>query len=147
MSNVMACNGYPASMTVDTDDKIIAGRVPDVDDIMAFHGESVAAFEASLHSAIDGYTAACAQLASGSDKPASGRMLLRIGPTVHAAAPKAAAREGVSLNQWAEQASGAAARQPVPGPGVPVPPAERVHAPLGATRRWPGPIKLALNCA
>lgn len=106
----MAYKGYTASMTVDTDDKIIVGRVLDVDDIIAFHGESVANFEAAFHLAIDGYIAACAQLGSGPEKPASGRMMLRIAPTVHAAALKAAARKGVSLNKWAEQALGAAAR-------------------------------------
>ncbi|WP_310463492.1 toxin-antitoxin system HicB family antitoxin [Sphaerotilus sp.] len=38
-----------------------------------------------------GYTAACAQLGSQPEKPASGRLMLRVAPTVHAAALKAAA--------------------------------------------------------
>jgi predicted HicB family RNase H-like nuclease len=59
---------------------------------------------------VDGYVAACKQLGSAPEKPASGKMMLRIAPTVHAAALKAAARSGVSLNKWAEQALGAAAR-------------------------------------
>ena len=110
MSNVMTHNGYTASMTFDADDKIIVGRVLDVDDIISFHGESVAEFEAAFHAAVDGYIAACEQWASAPERPASGKMMLRIAPTVHAAALKAAARSGVSLNKWAEQALGAAAR-------------------------------------
>ncbi len=47
---------------------------------------------------------------SAPEKPASGKMMLRIAPAVHAAALKAAARNGFSLNKWAEQALGAAAR-------------------------------------
>ena len=110
MSNAMTYKGYTASMTFDADDKIIVGRVQGIDDIISFHGESVAEFEAAFHAAVEGYIAACGQLGSGPEKPASGKMMLRIAPTVHAAALKAAARSGVSLNKWAEQAIGAAAR-------------------------------------
>ena len=110
MSNTITYRGYTASLTFDVDDKIIVGRVLDVADIIAFHGESVAEFEAAFHAAVDGYVAACEQLGSTPEKPASGRMMLRVEPRVHAAALKAAARSGVSLNKWAEQALGAAAR-------------------------------------
>ena len=110
MSNTMTYQGYTASMTFDADDKIIVGRVLDIDDIISFHGESVAEFEAMFHAAVDGYVAACEQLGSAPEKPASGKMMLRIAPTVHAAALKAAARNGVSLNKWAEQALCEAAR-------------------------------------
>ena len=110
MSNTMTYQGYTASMTFDSDDKIIVGRVLDVDDIISFHGESVAEFEAMFHAAVDGYVAACEELGSAPEKPASGKMMLRIAPTVHAAALKAAARNGVSLNKWAEQALCDAAR-------------------------------------
>ena len=37
--------------------------------------------------------------------------MLRVAPTVHAAAPKAAARSGVSLNKWAEKALSAASKK------------------------------------
>lgn len=110
MSNSISYSSYTASMSFDTDDKIIVGRVLDIDDIITFHGESVAEFEAAFHAAVDGYIAACKQLGSAPEKPASGKMMLRIAPTVHAAALKAAARSGVSLNKWAEQALGEAAR-------------------------------------
>ncbi len=110
MSNSMTYKGYTASMRFDADDKIIVGRVLDIDDIISFHGESVAGFETAFQAAVDGYIAACAHLGSALDKPASGKMMLRIAPEVHAAALKAAARKGVSLNKWAEQALGAAAR-------------------------------------
>jgi predicted HicB family RNase H-like nuclease len=109
MSNTMAYKGYTASITLDTDDKIIVGRVLDIDDIISFHGASVAEFECAFQAAVDGYIAACAELGSAPEKPASGKMMLRVAPAVHAAALKAAARNGVSLNKWAEQALGAAA--------------------------------------
>ena len=110
MRNTMSYNGYTASMRFDADDKIIVGRVLDIDDIISFHCDSVAGFEAAFQAAVHGYIAACAQLGNPPEKPASGKMMLRIAPAVHAAALKAAARNGLSLNKWAEQALGAAAR-------------------------------------
>ena len=81
-----------------------------MDDIVVFHGESVAEFAARFHEAVDAYIAACEKLGDRPEKPASGRVMLRISPSVHAAAVKAAAASGVSLNKWAEQALKSAAR-------------------------------------
>lgn len=111
MTNAMSYKGYTASMVFDPEDKIIVGRVLDIDDIIAFHGESVAEFEACFHAAIDEYIAASRALGSEPERPASGKLMLRIAPDVHAAALKAAARSGTSLNKWAEKALGRAARK------------------------------------
>ena len=107
--NTMSYRGYTARMEFDPDDKIIVGRVLDIDDIITFHGTSVADFEGALRCAVDGYIAACEQLGQAADKPASGKMMLRVDPAVHAAAVKASARSGQSLNKWAEQVLRAAA--------------------------------------
>ncbi len=111
MNNTMTYRGYTASMTFDTDDKIIVGRVLDVDDIIVFHGESVVEFEAAFHATVDDYVSACETLGSIPEKPASGKLMLRVTPAVHAAALKAAARSGTSLNKWAEQALRLASRK------------------------------------
>ena len=107
--NHMNYRGYTARMDFDAEDKIIVGRVIDIDDIITFHGTSVAEFEAAFHTAVDGYIHACEQLGQAADKPASGRMMLRVNPVVHAAAVKASARSGQSLNKWAEKVLGEAA--------------------------------------
>jgi len=99
MSNAMSYKGYKASMVFDAEDKVIVGRVLEIDDIISFHAESVSEFEAGFHAAIDAYVAACAELGGKPEKPASGKLMLRIAPEVHAAALKAAARSGVSLNK------------------------------------------------
>lgn len=111
MTNTMTYCGYVASMTFDTEDKIIVGRVLDVDDIITFHGGSVSEFESNFHKVVDDYIAACESLGSVPEKPASGKLMLRVAPNVHAAALKAASRKGVSLNKWAEQALSAASRK------------------------------------
>ena len=107
--NNMTYRGYTAQMDFDTEDKIIVGRVVDIDDIITFHGTSVAEFESAFKTAVDGYIHACGQFGQTADKPASGRLMLRVKPSVHAAAVKASARSGQSLNKWAEKVLGQAA--------------------------------------
>ena len=58
MINSMTYKGYTASMVFDAEDKIVVGRVLDIDDIISFHGESVSEFEANFHAAIDDYLVA-----------------------------------------------------------------------------------------
>ena len=108
--NNMTHRGYTAHMDFDTEDKIIVGRVVDIDDIITFHGTSVAEFESAFKTAVDGYIHACEQLGQTADKPASGRLMLRVNPAVHAAAVKASARSGQSLNKWAEKVLSQAAQ-------------------------------------
>jgi len=107
--NKMTYKGYTAQMEFDTDDKIIVGRVIDIDDIITFHGTSVLEFEVAMQTAVDGYLFACEQLGQVAEKPASGRLMSRVDPAVHAAALKASARSGQSLNKWAEKALNQAA--------------------------------------
>jgi predicted HicB family RNase H-like nuclease len=102
IANVMEYKGYKVSMEFDAEDKIIVGRVLDIDDIIVFHGESVTQFEKSFHKSIDSYIKDCEKLNQVPDKPVSGRLMLRVDPKVHAAAIKKAAKSGVSLNKWAE---------------------------------------------
>jgi predicted HicB family RNase H-like nuclease len=115
MINAMTYKGYTASMVFDAVDKIIVGRVLDIDDIVSFHGESVSEFESNFQASIEGYLAASKELGSTPEKPASGKVMLRIAPEIHAAALKAAARSGTSLNKWAEGALSKAARKPGSG--------------------------------
>ena len=69
MSNFISYKGYTKSMVYDTEDKIIVGRVQDVDDIISFHGESVAECESNFHAATDDYLAASEELGSAPEKP------------------------------------------------------------------------------
>ena len=73
----------------------------------------MAEFTEAFHEAVDDYVLACKKLGQAPEKPASGRLMLRVNPVVHAAALKAAALKaaalkaaahtGQSLNRWAEQ--------------------------------------------
>jgi predicted HicB family RNase H-like nuclease len=99
----MTYKGYTANMMFDAEDKIIVGRVLDIDDIITFHAESIAEFEQNFQASVDDYLLACQQLGQIAEKPVSGRLMLRIAPAIHAAAIKAAASSGQSMNKWVEQ--------------------------------------------
>lgn len=101
MSNVLAYRGYSARVDFDAQDGVFVGHVLGVRDRITFHGESVDELRSDFEAAIDHYIADCALTGRNPDKPASGRLLLRIPPQVHAAAAVRAEAEGKSLNQWA----------------------------------------------
>lgn len=108
--NAMKYKGYTARMDFDAEDNILVGKILDIEDIIVFHAESVHEFQTAFHAAIDDYMAACEKLKQKPEKPASGRLMLRINPQVHAAALRKAAQESQSLNKWAEKVIEQAAR-------------------------------------
>ena len=97
----MTYRGYVARIEYDDHDKILVGRIAGIRDIVSFHGESVAELERAFHESVDDYLEACAKLGQSPDKPASGKLMLRVPPEVHRAALIAAEASGTSLNQWA----------------------------------------------
>jgi len=107
--NTMHYKGYTARLDYDDEDKVIVGRILGIRDIVTFHGEAVAVLEQAFHEAVDDYLIACAKLGQEPNKPASGKLMLRIPQEVHHAALVAAGASGKSLNQWAAEVLGKAA--------------------------------------
>lgn len=110
MNSVMTYRGYVARIEYDADDKVFVGRIAGIRDIVSFHGESVAELEAAFHESVDDYLLACEKLGQSPNKPASGKLMLRVPPEVHGAALIAAQASGTSLNQWAAKVLAEAAR-------------------------------------
>jgi len=101
--NSMIYKGYTARVEFDPRDDIFVGRVLGVQESIIFHGEAVKDLYADFAAAIDHYLADCAAIGREPQKPASDRLMLRVPPEVHAAAVRAAAGCGKSLNQWASE--------------------------------------------
>jgi predicted HicB family RNase H-like nuclease len=91
-------------MEYDAEDHILVGQLLGIRDLVIFHGETVAGFETAFRQSVDDYIANCAALGRNPEKPASGRLMLRVPPAVHCAALAAARANGQSLNQWAAAA-------------------------------------------
>ena len=101
--NTMTYKGYTARIEFDDRDNILVGRLLGIADIVSFHADNVAELRAAFDEAVDDYLDACAKVGKSPDKPASGKLMLRVPAEVHASALIAAQSAGKSLNQWATE--------------------------------------------
>ena len=108
--NTMTYRGYTARIEYDERDNIFAGRILGIRTIISFHGETVAQLRAEFELAINDYLADCKERGVHPEKPASGRLLLRVPPELHGRALVAAQAAGKSLNQWATEVLQSAAK-------------------------------------
>ncbi len=98
--NTMTSKGYTARVEYDERDNIFVGRILGIRSIISFHGQTVAELREEFEHAIHDYLADCKQQGVPPEKPASGKLLLRVPPDVHGRALIAAQAAGKSLNQW-----------------------------------------------
>ena len=100
----MSFKGYTARVDFDERDNVFVGRLLGVRDLISFHGETVKQLRAEFELAVKDYLADCKERGINPEKPASGKLLLRVPPEVHGRALIAAQAAGKSLNQWATEA-------------------------------------------
>lgn len=101
--NTMHYKGYTARIEFDERDNIFIGRVLGVRSIISFHGETVSELRHEFEFAIEDFLCDCKEQGVKPEKPASGKLMLRVPPEVHGAAIVAAQASGKSLNQWATE--------------------------------------------
>ena len=101
--NTMSHKGYTARVEFDDRDNIFVGRVLGIRTMISFHGETVARLRREFKAAVDDFLHECEEQGLKPEKPASGKLLLRVPPEVHSAALVAAQAAGKSLNQWATE--------------------------------------------
>lgn len=101
--NAMHYNGYTAKIDFDERDNIFVGRLLGMRTMISFHGETVSKLRKAFEVAVDEFLADCKEQGVKPEKPASGKLMLRVSPAVHGAALIAAQASGKSLNQWASE--------------------------------------------
>jgi predicted HicB family RNase H-like nuclease len=101
--NTMNHKGYTARIEFDKRDNIFVGRVLGLRTMISFHGETVAELRSAFETAVDEFLRDCKEQGVRPEKPASGKLMLRVSPEVHGAALVAAQAAGKSLNQWASE--------------------------------------------
>jgi len=102
--NTMNHGGYTARIEFDERDNLFVGRILGLRGIISFHGETVVQLRRAFAAAITDYLRDCEEKGVEPERPASGRLLLRVPPEVHSRAIVAAQSKGKSLNQWATEA-------------------------------------------
>jgi predicted HicB family RNase H-like nuclease len=101
--NTMTHKGYTARIDFDDRDNIFVGRVLGLRTMISFHGETVKELRSEFKNAIEAFLKDCKEQGITPEKPASGKLMLRVPPEVHGAALVAAQAAGKSLNQWATE--------------------------------------------
>lgn len=104
MKKAMKYQGYSAHVEYDAEDECFIGHVAAINDVIGFHGNSVAELKQAFAEAVDDYLDVCARKGVEPKKPYSGKLLLRISPETHSAVASAAQVSGKSVNQWAAEA-------------------------------------------
>ena len=98
--NTMKYRGYTARIDYDDRDHLFVGEIVGLSERLTFHGASVEELRGDFEFAVDHYLAACAAAGQKPQRQASGKLLIRIPPGLHAGAGATAAAAGISLNQW-----------------------------------------------
>jgi predicted HicB family RNase H-like nuclease len=111
--NTMNHDGYTARIEFDERDNIFVGRILGLRSIISFHGETVAQLRREFAVAVKDYLSDCKEQGVDPEKPASGKLLLRLPPEIHTRALIAAHANGKSLNQWATEALQDALQEPL----------------------------------
>jgi len=110
--NSMTHKGYTARIEFDERDNVFVGRILGIRSIIGFHGETVAELREQFELAIGDYLADCKAQGIAPEKPASGKLLLRVAPELHGKALVVSQAAGKSLNQWAAEVLEQAVRSP-----------------------------------
>lgn len=101
--NEMNYQNYSAKVEYDPEDKIFVGHIIGIQDIVGFHGSTVAELEAAFHEAVDHYLEVCEKIGQEPQKSYSGKLTLRVPPEVHMAVATEAELNSKSINQWATE--------------------------------------------
>ena len=101
--NTMTYKGYTARIDFDDRNNLLVGHLLGIQDVIGFHADTVAELRNAFEEAVDDYLETCARIGKSPEKPASGKLMLRIPPEIHAAALLTAKAKGKSLNQWATE--------------------------------------------
>ena len=96
----MTWRGYAARIEYSDEDRCLIGHIVGIRDVIGFHADNVTDLRRAFEEAVDDYLAFCAEQGIKPQRPASGKISLRIPPEIHAAVNAAAALSGKSVNQW-----------------------------------------------
>lgn len=102
--NIMSYQNYAAKIEYSDEDGCFIGHIAGIRDIVGFHGESVSELRQAFEDAVDDYVATCEKLKRTPQRPYSGKVMLRIEPSIHARVAMHAEAQGKSLNAWAQEA-------------------------------------------
>lgn len=104
MKDVILYKNFIGSVHYSTDDEIFYGKLEGIDDSIGFEGSSADELKLAFHEAVEDYLELCKLNDKQPQKAYKGSFNIRISPDLHYKAVQEATIEGVSLNQFIENA-------------------------------------------
>ena len=95
---MMKYKGYTAVVEFDDDAKVFHGEVADTMDVITFQSANAKELEKEFHKSVDEYQKFCLEMKRIPEKPFSGKLLLRLSPSLHRKLYIDAIDKGESLN-------------------------------------------------
>ncbi len=95
--------GYIGKIDYDDEVGIFHGEVINTRDVITFQGKSVNELKRALKDSVEDYLQFCQERGEESDRPFSGKFLVRVPPEVHREAFLKAKSAGKSLNAWVKE--------------------------------------------
>jgi len=96
---MMKYKGYFGEVEYDSDAKIFHGEVIGLKDIITFQAKTVDELEKAFKDSINDYLEWCVERGEKPEKTYSGKIHVRMKPSLHAHLALEAAKNGISLNQ------------------------------------------------
>ncbi|MCC6329150.1 MAG: type II toxin-antitoxin system HicB family antitoxin [Acidobacteria bacterium] len=103
MNSTLKYKGFTAKIDFSADDGVFVGRVLGIDDIVIFHGKTVAELKKEFKESIEFHLEVCAKESKRIKKSFSGKVLLRLPSELHARISEVAASKGKSINEWGKE--------------------------------------------
>lgn len=100
---MMEYKNYLGHVSFDDEADFFHGEVINTRDVITFQGQSVQELRQAFRDSIDEYLAWCEERGKTPDKPFSGKLMIRIDPSLHRTMFFSAKQEGKSLNKWIEE--------------------------------------------
>lgn len=103
-TKVLEYKGFQGSVEFSVEDGVIHGKVLHINDLISYEADNLPQLISAFEEAVDDYVDTCAEIGKVPDKPFSGTFNVRIGPALHKAAARAAAREDKKMNEFIKEA-------------------------------------------
>ncbi|HWE36660.1 MAG TPA: type II toxin-antitoxin system HicB family antitoxin [Isosphaeraceae bacterium] len=97
---MMEYKGYLGRVAFDDEVGVFHGEVVNTRDVITFQGDSVAELRRAFRESVEDYLAFCAGRGEPPEAPYSGEIVARITPELHRTLSVAAARAGLSLEDY-----------------------------------------------
>ena len=110
--NHLEYRGYHAPVEYEAGSDVSVGRLAGISDIITFEADNVNGLKTAFVEAVDDYLAHCEKTNKSPQKAYSGKLMLRVSPSVHAKVALASELSHArSMNEFAEQALDEAAER------------------------------------